>query len=83
MEITVAIKALESLTDESIVLVRSDSRYLVNAFNKGSPKYWAKNRWLTRISATPVQNQDFWKRLLELTRERTIRFQWVPSYGSS
>ena len=38
MEMTAAIRALEMMTEEGIVLVCSDSRYLVNAFNKGNLK---------------------------------------------
>ena len=81
MAITAAVKGLESLTDEDIVLVCSDSRYPVNAFNKGSLKYWNKNRWLTDLTGTPVQNRDLWKYSLELTQKRVTRFKWITSCG--
>lgn len=78
MEMTAAIRTLEMTTEEGIVLVCSDSRYLVNAFNKGNLKRWLSNGWQT-LRGTLVRNRDLAERLVELVREKEIRFRWVPA----
>ena len=78
MELTGVIRGLEVTSDPGIVLVCSDSRYVVNGFNKGNVNRWLRNGWKT-LRGTPVKNRDLWERLLTLARERETRFRWVPS----
>ena len=78
MELTAAIRGLEAAPDTGTVLVCSDSRYLVNGFNKGNLNRWRLNGWRT-LAGTPVRNQALWERLLQLARERELRFRWVPA----
>ena len=78
MELTGAICGLEATSDPDIVLVCSDSRYVVNGFNKGNVNRWLRNGWRT-LRGTPVKNRDLWERMLTLARERETRFRWAPS----
>lgn len=70
MEITAAIAALSYLSKiynlKSPVSIYSDSSYLVNGITKWVHG-WEKNGWKT-MARQPVENQDLWETLVELTR---------------
>jgi ribonuclease HI len=64
MEITAACVALETIDKGHVVIVYSDSSYLVNCMRRGWYKQWRKSGWLT-YRKEPVANRDLWERLLE------------------
>jgi ribonuclease HI len=78
MEMTAAICALQALKEPCAVQLRSDSAYLVNAFNLGWLDHWQKNGWRTAKNEM-VENQDLWRLLLELSQ--THRIRWVKVKG--
>ena len=65
------------------LLVKSDSKYIVDCFVQGWHKRWAANGW-RNASRKPVENQDLWQPLLEAYHEREgqISFDWVKGHGS-
>ncbi len=81
MELMAAIVALEALTRPCRVALYSDSKYLVDAFNRGWIDNWLKKNW--RGSTGPVKNVDLWKRLLEAMRPHEVSFFWVKGHDGN
>lgn len=83
MELMGVIAALEEIGQfgESCQgLIYSDSRYVVDAFEKHWISNWKKNGWITS-SKTPVKNQDLWIRLLDALAPHKMRFCWVKGHA--
>lgn len=80
MELTAAIRALEALKRPCVVNLCTDSQYLRNAFTQGWLDKWQRNGWKT-ASKKPVENQDLWLRLLELTAIHTVKWLWVRGHA--
>jgi ribonuclease HI len=79
MELTAAIRALETLKVPCQVLLYSDSRYLVNAITKGWVLRWQAKGW--RRSDKPVPNTDLWQLLLVLCQVHSVTFTWVAGHS--
>ncbi len=80
MELKAAVEALRVVPPGSRVRLFSDSAYLVNCFNQGWIERWQKNGWLTG-KGQPVENQDLWHELLELSRINPV--EWIKVKGHS
>lgn len=80
MELKAAIEALKNTPEGSKVKLYSDSAYLINAFLQNWLKNWQKNGWITS-QRKPVENQDLWRELLSLEKERNV--EWVKVKGHS
>jgi ribonuclease HI len=80
MELTAAVKALESLKEPCEVTLTTDSQYLRKAFTDGWLKNWQRNGWKT-ASKEPVKNQDLWLLLLELEKRHTITWHWTLGHA--
>lgn len=84
MEMTAVIRGLEALKMPCQVMVHTDSRYIVDAFEKGWLENWIARGW--RRSATkgpgkPVLNVDLWQRLMELMEDHQVEFTWVRGHS--
>ena len=66
MEVTAAIKGIESVPAGSAVTVHSDSLYVINTMTKS----WKRNA-----------NKDLWPQLDRLVGERTVRWNKVPAHA--
>jgi ribonuclease HI len=76
MELMAVIAALEALKNPGMdVTVISDSKYVVDAVEKGWLFGWEKKRWVK------VKNPDLWKRFLEVYRKHTVRFHWIRGHN--
>ena len=87
MEIGAIIAGLASLRELAGVAgvsieVRTDSMYVVNAFNKGWLQNWQRNGWRTADRGM-VKNQDLWEQLTELTREMDLTFTHVRGHAGN
>jgi len=82
MEIMAAIKALEALNEPCKVTLYSDSRYLVDAIEKGWVEKWRKNKWMRNKSDRAV-NVDLWIELTELTNRHSVSFVWVKGHADN
>ena len=80
MELTAVIKGLLALKERCAVDVYTDSAYVLNAFEKGWLLVWQKNGWKTSTKK-PVENQDLWKTLLNLTQDHVVRFYKVKGHA--
>ncbi len=82
MEITAALKALESLRYPCRVRLHSDSKYLVNAMTKGWAKRWKAQNWM-RSRTDKAKNPDLWKKMLDLCEIHEVEFIWVKGHASN
>ena len=80
MELTAAVRALETLTEPCRVTIVTDSQYLKRAFTDGWLDTWQRNGWRT-ASRQPVKNQDLWRRLLELTAQHDVHWRWTRGHS--
>jgi len=80
MELMAVIEALRALKEPCRVDVYTDSNYIVRAFQEGWVNRWQRNGWRT-ASKKPVDNQDLWQALLELTRRHDVRFLKVKGHA--
>jgi ribonuclease HI len=79
MELMAAISGLEALRERCKVTLYSDSKYLVDAFNKEWVESWEKAGW--RRGRDELKNPDLWKRLVELVRAHEVEFVWVKGHN--
>jgi len=82
MEIMGAISALEILKEPCNITLYSDSRYLVDAIEKGWVKKWEKNNWM-RTKTERALNVDLWIRLTTALSIHTVQFKWVKGHSSN
>lgn len=72
MELTAAIKALETTPEGSLVVVRSDSQYLVKDMLSRQPGAKPRKR---------NANQVLWRRLDDLVKRRQVRWEWLRGHA--
>ena len=80
MELTAVIQGLLALKERCMVCVYTDSSYVLNAFEKGWIIAWQRNGWKTS-SKKPVENQDLWKTLINLTKDHVVKFYKVKGHS--
>lgn len=81
MELTAVIEALSLLKEPCRVKVHSDSAYIVNCMKQKWYEKWAKNGWMTS-GKKPVENQDLWKKLLQLMEKHDVEFVKVKGHSN-
>ncbi len=79
MELLGAISALSALKYPCEVTLTSDSKYLVDAIEKGWAVSWREKGW-RRADKSPALNPDLWERLLELLEIHEVTFVWVKGH---
>ncbi len=80
MGVIAALEELASFKEPCEGLIYSDSRYVVDAFEKHWITNWKKNGWKTS-TGNPVKNQDLWNRLLNALEPHSFRFRWVKGHA--
>ena len=80
MEMTAAIKALETLKYPCSVTLFSDSRYLIDSIEKGWAKSWKARGW-KRSNGKIALNTDLWEILLSLLDVHDVRFVWIEGHS--
>jgi ribonuclease HI len=80
MELTAAIQGLRGLKEPCAVTVRTDSRYLVNAFTQGWLDHWRHREW-KNAKNEPVPNRDLWEALLAEAAHHQITWEWVEGHA--
>ncbi len=79
MELTAAIKALESLKRPCRVKIFTDSRYLRDGVTKWLPN-WLRNDFRTK-KGKPVKNRELWEKLSRLLEQHRISWYWVEGHA--
>ena len=82
MEILAVIAGLEALTERCSVAVYSDSRYVVDAIEKGWAKKWKANGWMRNKRERAV-NPDLWERLLSALDKHDVEMKWVRGHAGN
>ena len=82
MELTAVISALEALREPCAVELYSDSKYVIDALEKGWAESWRKKNWI-KSDKKPALNPDLWERLLDLTAVHTMRYHWVKGHADN
>lgn len=81
MELLGVISALETLKEPCLVDLYSDSKYVIDALEKGWAKSWRKNGWKRKTG--PALNPDLWERLLNLCETHKLRLHWVKGHAQN
>ncbi|MDH3279832.1 MAG: ribonuclease HI [Gammaproteobacteria bacterium] len=79
MELTAAIRGLETLTRPCEVDVYTDSEYLRNGITQWL-QAWKERGWRT-AAKKPVKNIDLWQRLDEAVFRHRVRWHWVKGHS--
>ncbi|MCH2214155.1 MAG: ribonuclease HI [Flavobacteriales bacterium] len=77
MELLSVIKALEALKRPCDVLIFSDSKYVVDAVEKGWVFGWAKKGFAKK------KNPDLWRRYLNVAQRHKVKFEWVKGHNGN
>ncbi len=80
MELRAVLEALKALKEPCSVIVHTDSAYIYNAFTKGWIYNWQNNGWKT-TAKKPVENQDLWKEILQLTKTHKVTWKKVKGHS--
>ena len=76
MELMAVIVGLEALLKAPIeITVVSDSKYVVDAVNKGWVFGWEKKNFQGK------KNPDLWRRFLRIYRKHKVKMQWVKGHN--
>lgn len=80
MELTAVMQGLLALKERCGVSVYTDSSYIHNAFDKGWIINWQNNGW-RKADKKPVENQDLWKQILNLSKDHKIKWFKVKGHA--
>ena len=82
MELSAVIAALRALKEPCAVELYSDSKYVVDALEKGWAEGWRKKGWI-KADKKPALNPDLWGELLELAAAHELRCHWVKGHADN
>ena len=82
MELTAVIQGLSALKESCIVELYSDSKYVIDALEKGWAVSWPKNGW-RKADKKPALNPDLWEKLLTLVSKHELRYHWVKGHADN
>lgn len=82
MEVLAVIKGLEALKEPCQVTLYSDSKYVVDAIEKGWVTKWKANGWY-RNKKEKASNVDLWERLLVQLERHQVTFRWVKGHADN
>ena len=82
MELTGVISALQALKEPCIVELYSDSKYVIDALEKGWAYGWRKKGWV-KSDKKPALNPDLWEILLNLIKDHEMHYHWVKGHANN
>ena len=78
MELLAVIVAIEAIKkDLENITVYSDSKYVINAVEKGWLFNWEKNNFNKK------KNPDLWRRFLVIYKKHRVKFIWVKGHANN
>ena len=80
MELTAAIKGLESFNSPTDLDLYTDSKYVQNGITDWIDN-WKKNGWLN-ASKKPVKNIELWKELDAMSKFHKVDWFWVKGHSN-
>ena len=82
MELTAVIQGLMALKEPCIVELYSDSKYVIDALEKGWAVSWRAKGW-KKADKKPALNPDLWEVLLSLTQKHELHYHWVKGHAEN
>ena len=82
MELTGVIEALRALKEPCVVELYSDSKYVIDALEKGWARGWKAKGWI-KSDKKPALNPDLWEILLGLCDYHKVNLHWVKGHASN
>ena len=82
MELTAVISALLALKEPCVVELYSDSKYVIDALEKGWAWGWKRKGWV-KSDKKPALNPDLWDMLLGLVGQHEMHYHWVKGHESN
>ena len=82
MELTAVLTALALLKEPCVVELYSDSKYVVDAIEKGWLYRWQKKGWI-KADKKPVLNVDLWQQLLPQLARHQVHLHWVKGHAEN
>jgi ribonuclease HI len=82
MELTAVIRGLEALKEACVVELYSDSKYVIDALEKGWALGWRKNNW-RKADKKPALNPDLWEILLQLITKHELHYHWIKGHAEN
>ena len=80
MDLSGAIAGLAALKERCHVTLYSDSKYLIDALQKGWAVGWRARGW-KKSDGKPALNPDLWERLLGLMERHEVETVWVKGHA--
>ena len=68
--------------EEISVELYSDSKYVIDALEKGWAWGWKKKGWI-KSDKKPALNPDLWEVLLGLTQKHELHYHWVKGHADN
>ena len=82
MELTAVIRGLMALKEPCVVELYSDSKYVIDALQKGWAVGWRKRGWI-KSDKKPALNPDLWEQLLNLVERHQLNYHWVKGHADN
>ena len=82
MELTGVIMGLRALKEPCVVELYSDSKYVLDALQKGWVYGWKKRGWV-KSDKKPALNADLWEQLLTLIARHKMHYHWVKGHAEN
>ncbi len=82
MELTAVIESLKALKEDCEVDLYSDSKYVIDALEKGWVYNWRRNNWV-KSDKKPALNSDLWEALLGEMARHKVKLHWVKGHASN
>lgn len=82
MELTAVIEGLSRLKEPCRVELFSDSKYVLDALEKGWAVGWQKRGWV-KSDKKPALNPDLWEKLLALVEIHDVHYHWVKGHADN
>ena len=82
MELTGVIMGLSALKEPCAVELYSDSKYVIDALEKGWAWGWKKRGWI-KSDKKPALNPDLWEQLLTLVSQHQVTYHWVKGHAQN
>lgn len=80
MELIAVLEALSYFTHPRDIVLTTDSKYVVDAIEKGWLESWKNNDW-KKADKSPVANVELWKQLIVLLDKHNVKFKWIKGHA--
>ena len=81
-KLTAVIEALRALKAPCRVELYSDSKYVIDALEKGWARGWKARGWV-KSDKKPALNPDLWESLLSLCDMHDVQCHWVKGHAEN